>query len=180
MIWKLAFKFSMMCGAFDWWVRLKTIDHNSDHVIPTVQWDWSFFHVVIVYQRFFPKNAAHMISQAKLIGSNTVEVPEQTFECDALKAVMDFIFEFLPSHSWWFTSYEIYVALLDPLPMRLRAFPQSFWQQPNQPVGVSPAHCHKVLPPLSMKDEIGMCSTLTFINIRNIYCYKYKNNNTYM
>ena len=37
-----------------------------------------------------------MISQAKLIGSNTVEVPEQTFECDALKAVMDFIFEFLP------------------------------------------------------------------------------------
>ena len=53
--------------------------------------------MVIVYQRFFPKNAAHMISQAKLIGSNTVEVPEQTFECDALNAVMNFIFEFIPS-----------------------------------------------------------------------------------
>jgi len=39
--------------------------------------------------------------------------------------------------------------------MRLRAFPQSFWQQPNQPVGVSPAVCHKVLPPLAMKDEFG-------------------------
>ncbi|KAF6018479.1 hypothetical protein EB796_023214 [Bugula neritina] len=49
----------------------------------------------------------------------------------------------------------------DPLPMRLRAFPQSFWQQPNQPVGVSPAVCHKVLPPLAMKDEFDMLRPVT-------------------
>ncbi|KAF4519958.1 hypothetical protein B566_EDAN005457 [Ephemera danica] len=34
----------------------------------------------------------------------------------------------------------------EPLPMKLRALPQSFWQQPNQPTSMSPAF--PVLPPL--------------------------------
>lgn len=39
---------------------------------------------------------------------------------------------------------------LEPLPMRLRALPPSFWQQPNQP-NVSPSTMY--LPPL-FKNEI--------------------------
>ncbi|XP_067946666.1 uncharacterized protein [Watersipora subatra] len=49
----------------------------------------------------------------------------------------------------------------DPVPMRLRAFPQSFWKEPNQPVGVAPGHCLKVLPPLAIKDEIDMVRPVT-------------------
>ena len=41
-------------------------------------------------------------------------------------------------------------AKREPLPMRLRALPMSFWQQPNQP-NVSPATMY--LPPL-FKNEI--------------------------
>ncbi|CAD5124800.1 DgyrCDS13063 [Dimorphilus gyrociliatus] len=40
-----------------------------------------------------------------------------------------------------------------PLPMRLRAFPQSFWQQPNRPSHVSPAVNYPILPPLGTKDS---------------------------
>lgn len=41
----------------------------------------------------------------------------------------------------------------DYLPMRMRALPQSFWQQPNHPHSISPgAQCHRVLPPLFLKD----------------------------
>nr|CAD7428689.1 unnamed protein product [Timema monikensis] len=36
----------------------------------------------------------------------------------------------------------------DPLPMRLRALPQSFWQQPNKPTSLSPGAIFPVLPPL--------------------------------
>ena len=32
--------------------------------------------------------------------------------------------------------------------MRLRALPQSFWQQPNNPTSVSPANAYSILPPL--------------------------------
>lgn len=40
----------------------------------------------------------------------------------------------------------------DPLPMRMRALPQSFWQQPNRPHNVSPATIYAVLPPLVTRD----------------------------
>lgn len=40
----------------------------------------------------------------------------------------------------------------DPLPMKLRALPQSFWQQPNVPQQVSPATNFRVLPPLCNRD----------------------------
>ncbi|XP_076451784.1 uncharacterized protein LOC143287572 [Babylonia areolata] len=40
----------------------------------------------------------------------------------------------------------------EPLPMKLRALPQSFWQQPNVTQQVSPATMFPVLPPLCHKD----------------------------
>ena len=36
--------------------------------------------------------------------------------------------------------------------MRLRALPQSFWQQPNVPQNVSPATAYPVLPPLMNRE----------------------------
>lgn len=41
----------------------------------------------------------------------------------------------------------------EPLPMRLRALPQSFWQQPNVPHTVSPGTAYPILPPLCTKDD---------------------------
>ncbi|XP_045162732.1 uncharacterized protein LOC123527390 [Mercenaria mercenaria] len=42
----------------------------------------------------------------------------------------------------------------EPLPMRLRALPQSFWKQPNNPASLSPGNMFSSLPPLSYtKDE---------------------------
>jgi hypothetical protein len=40
----------------------------------------------------------------------------------------------------------------DPMPMRMRSLPQSFWQQPNLPQSVSPATVYPVLPPLISKE----------------------------
>jgi hypothetical protein len=45
-----------------------------------------------------------------------------------------------------------YIATLlvaEPLPMRLRALPQSFWQQPNHTNCLSPGAVYPVLPPLA-------------------------------
>ncbi|XP_033122490.1 uncharacterized protein LOC117121396 [Anneissia japonica] len=36
----------------------------------------------------------------------------------------------------------------DPMPMRRRALPQSFWQQPNSPASLPPGSTYTVLPPL--------------------------------
>ncbi len=36
----------------------------------------------------------------------------------------------------------------EPLPMKLRALPQSFWLQPNQAAPVSPGSVYSTLPPL--------------------------------
>ncbi|PSN38352.1 hypothetical protein C0J52_06937 [Blattella germanica] len=56
----------------------------------------------------------------------------------------------------------------EPLPMKLRALPQSFWQQPNQTNCLSPGAVYPILPPLSSlgttKDDVeniaaGMRST---------------------
>ncbi|XP_013416853.1 uncharacterized protein LOC106178273 [Lingula anatina] len=41
----------------------------------------------------------------------------------------------------------------DPLPMRMRALPQSFFQQPNVPHNVSPGAAYPVLPPLMNRDS---------------------------
>lgn len=42
----------------------------------------------------------------------------------------------------------------EPLPMKLRALPQSFWKQPNNPPTLSPGNLFSSLPPLSsMKDD---------------------------
>lgn len=40
----------------------------------------------------------------------------------------------------------------EPLPMKLRALPQSFWQQPDETSGVSPGIVMPVLPPLFKHD----------------------------
>ena len=45
-----------------------------------------------------------------------------------------------------------FLFVLEPLPMRLRALPQSFWQQPNNPTSVSPANAYPILPPLINKE----------------------------
>lgn len=41
------------------------------------------------------------------------------------------------------------VLFADPLPMKLRALPNSFWVQPNKPANVSPGSVYPVLPPLT-------------------------------
>lgn len=55
----------------------------------------------------------------------------------------------------------------DPLPMRLRALPPSFWQQPNQP-NVSPGTMY--LPPL-FKNEIENASDETNGTLKNLFLY---------
>ncbi|KAL5014187.1 hypothetical protein ScPMuIL_008457 [Solemya velum] len=40
----------------------------------------------------------------------------------------------------------------EPLPMRLRALPQSFWKQPNVPNQISPGNIFPTLPPLCNKE----------------------------
>lgn len=52
----------------------------------------------------------------------------------------------------------------EPLPMKLRALPQSFWQQPDETSGVSPAMGVSVLPPLfkhDTQDDITAVRPLT-------------------
>ncbi|KAK8763566.1 hypothetical protein V5799_033825 [Amblyomma americanum] len=52
----------------------------------------------------------------------------------------------------------------EPLPMKLRALPQSFWQQPDETSGVSPAIVMPVLPPLfkhDTQDDITAVRPLT-------------------
>ena len=44
---------------------------------------------------------------------------------------------------------------LEPLPMKLRALPQSFWQQPNAVNSASPGTMYAVLPPLCKTDQSG-------------------------
>lgn len=57
-------------------------------------------------------------------------------------------------------------SFTDPLPMRMRALPQSFWQQPNVPQNVSPASSYPVLPPLIIKEaEDGVISELAIISL---------------
>lgn len=41
----------------------------------------------------------------------------------------------------------------DPIPMRLRALPQSFWKQPNNPASLSPGNLFSSLPPLSYNKD---------------------------
>ncbi|KAI0237036.1 hypothetical protein LSAT2_012482 [Lamellibrachia satsuma] len=41
----------------------------------------------------------------------------------------------------------------EPLPMRMRALPQSFWQQPNVADSVPPSSTYPILPPLYSKDS---------------------------
>ena len=43
----------------------------------------------------------------------------------------------------------------DPLPMRYRALPQSFFQQPNKPQNIEPTANYPVLPPLFQNDTTG-------------------------
>jgi hypothetical protein len=43
--------------------------------------------------------------------------------------------------------------LADPLPMKLRALPHSFWVQPNKPANVSPGSVYPVLPPLTRDND---------------------------
>lgn len=40
----------------------------------------------------------------------------------------------------------------EPVPMRMRALPQSMWQEPNIPHNVSPATVYPVLPPLVTRE----------------------------
>ncbi|GAB6019269.1 hypothetical protein CHUAL_000869 [Chamberlinius hualienensis] len=40
----------------------------------------------------------------------------------------------------------------EPLPMKLRALPQSFWQQPNATIDISPGQIYAKLPPLLSKE----------------------------
>jgi len=44
------------------------------------------------------------------------------------------------------------MSLTDPVPMRMRALPQSMWQEPNIPHNVSPATVYPVLPPLVTRE----------------------------
>lgn len=56
-------------------------------------------------------------------------------------------------------------AKREPLPMRLRALPMSFWQQPNQP-NVSPGAMY--LPPLFKNEIDSVDDTITCVNIEDM------------
>jgi len=56
------------------------------------------------------------------------------------------------------------------LPMRMRALPQSMWQEPNIPHNVSPATVYPVLPPLVTRegdDITGSCTAVIFSLTKN-------------
>nr|XP_054768816.1 uncharacterized protein LOC129276461 [Lytechinus pictus] len=46
-----------------------------------------------------------------------------------------------------------YLTFVEPIPMRLRALPQSFWQQPNTVNSASPGSMYSVLPPLCKMEQ---------------------------
>jgi len=48
----------------------------------------------------------------------------------------------------------VYLFIVEPLPMRLRALPQSFWKQPNNPTALSPGNIFSSLPPLTKEDDV--------------------------
>jgi hypothetical protein len=60
----------------------------------------------------------------------------------------------------------------DPLPMKLRALPQSFWQQPNVVNTVPPGSMYTVLPPVSKADQPSIAE-ITGLNRfeHNTYMY---------
>lgn len=43
-------------------------------------------------------------------------------------------------------------SISDPIPMRMRALPQSFWQQPNTPANAPPGASYPLLPSLFSRD----------------------------
>jgi len=49
-------------------------------------------------------------------------------------------------------SAEGLCCFAEPVPMRMRALPQSMWQEPNIPHNVSPATVYPVLPPLVTRE----------------------------
>lgn len=52
------------------------------------------------------------------------------------------------------TNYFLfYLNVSEPIPMRLRALPQSFWQQPNTVNSASPGSMYSVLPPLCKMEQ---------------------------
>jgi len=61
-------------------------------------------------------------------------------------------------HMFSCSSPCLFFSVSEPLPMKLRALPQSFWQQPNNTNSLSPGAVYPVLPPLSslgaVKDEV--------------------------
>ena len=61
-------------------------------------------------------------------------------EADTKKVTSD------QSHNFSFSSHSILIP--EPLPMKLRALPQSFWQQPNLANPLSPGAVYSRLPPL--------------------------------
>jgi hypothetical protein len=48
----------------------------------------------------------------------------------------------------------------EPVPMRMRALPQSIWQEPNVPHNVSPATVYPVLPPLVTREGEDITAAL--------------------
>jgi hypothetical protein len=50
------------------------------------------------------------------------------------------------------------MCIAEPIPMRMRALPQSMWQEPNVPHNVSPATVYPVLPPLVTREGDDIAS----------------------
>lgn len=78
------------------------------------------------------------------------------------------------------SSYGIHLCICasftEPLPMKLRALPQSFWQQPNHTNSLSPGAVYPVLPPLSSlgtaRDDVD--SVAAGNNVAIILCAQYR------
>jgi len=60
---------------------------------------------------------------------------------------------------------------VDPVPMRMRALPQSMWQEPNVPHNVSPATVYPVLPPLVTREGDDITGSWRTSSFGRIYVH---------
>lgn len=92
---------------------------------------------------------------------------------DELLGSLQYLDSFFFLSEWLFNWWMIFVPLAEPLPMRMRALPQSFWQQPNVPHDVSPANAYPILPPLINREGeavSGECPRLPIFEYPNFTC----------
>jgi len=70
----------------------------------------------------------------------------------------------MSSCSIYSVQWQVVMYCVEPVPMRMRALPQSIWQEPNIPHNVSPATVYPVLPPLITREGDDITGTVPAVS----------------